>query len=576
MKITFWNLIKSHIPYLIDNNELPAIAYDKLFDLCVYNNNLVLELQVRRFYKYSKSFDEQAFINSVQHIPNLTCLRRGRVNLVHYQLDNNRFIKELINDIISSTIACDNLYHGHHSLKGKKIIVEYSSPNMAKKFHAGHLRSTILGHFLSNLFTFLGADVIKMNYPGDWGTQYGLLGYGYQIFGDPDKLESNPVDHLVEIYVKMNQEIKKAPEKHKQYIDEYVVAMRNGDNDKLRLWKRFRDLSFNEYNKIYKRLGVTFDVIQGESEVRHKHSEIIKLLDHAEILSIDMYKRKYVDLNEYGLGILIVEKSNGGSLYVTRDLATAIGRYQKYSFDNMYYVVAIEQKTYFQQLFKVLELLGFKWVSNCEHIDFGLVKGMSTRKGTSVFLEDILDKANNIMHSQMIESAKSKINEIDNPLEISDKLARSAITIQDFRGFRRKNYEFDWSRMLSFRGKTGPYINFAYARISAIIEKNKDVILRLDGDIHYELLIEKEILDLFIHVSKFSQIIDSTYEQKSPHLLCNYTLDLAEHIARIHGNILVIDQEQNLAEARLLVYYCVQKVLGLCMHLMGLALIDRM
>ena len=340
-----------------------------------------------------------------------------------------------------------------------------SSPNIAKPFGIGHLRSTIIGNSISEIQKKLGYKIIKINYPGDWGTQFGKMIIGYKVFGNAEELKKNPIKHMLEIYVKANSE-----EFEQQARDEFL-KLEQGDKESLKLWKMFKDLSFKEFNKLYEIMGIKFDVVSGESFYNKKMLEVMNELEKKGLLK-ESEGAKIVDLNEYNLGVCLIQKSDGATLYATRDIAAAMDRYQKYKFDKMIYEVGQEQKLHFQQFFKVLELLGNKWAKDCVHVYHGLYldkdgKKFATRKGKTVFMEDILNETIFLAEKTITE----KNPELKNKEEVARKVAIAAIFYGDLKNNRTNDMIFDIDNFLEFEGNTGPYLQYSYARASSILKK---------------------------------------------------------------------------------------------------------
>jgi arginyl-tRNA synthetase len=366
--------------------------------------------------------------------------------------------------------------HGLHDSadpsKGrKKIIIEFSSPNIAKPFHAGHLRSTIIGGFLANLYTILGWEVIKMNYLGDWGKQYGLLANGYKRYGSEEELLKDPINHLFDVYVKINNDVAKQEAPIKELKDQiktkqeknedatelerdlenllqesedenarrYFKSMEDGNQDALALWKRFRDLSIEKYKKTYARLNIDFDVYSGESQI--KPDSLKSAYNTMEKTGVSELSQEalIVDFSKHGakkLGKAIIVRKDGTPLYLTRDIGAILEREQTYHFDKMVYVVAAQQDLHLAQLFKVTELMGHKDIADrCQHINFGMVRGMSTRKGTVKFLDDILKDVGDKMHEVMRKNAV-KYEQVEDPYKTADTLGITAVMVQDMTGKR--------------------------------------------------------------------------------------------------------------------------------------------
>jgi len=455
---------------------------------------------------------------------------------------------------------------------GKNIVVEYSSPNIAKPFHAGHLRSTVLGNFLCQIHKANGFNVIGINWLGDWGVQFGKLAVGFEKWGDEEKLKSEPLRHLYEVYVKVNKACDEDAELNKK-AHEFFKRMELGDKEALAVWNRFRDLSIADLNKTFARLNIKFDVISGESQMNQEIAdEAMKTLREKGLLVEDA-GAQIVPLKEYGLTNAILKKSDDTTLYLTRDLAAAIERYRQFKFDKMFYVVSAQQSLHFQQLFKTLELMGYDWAKKCVHIPFGMVKGMSTRKGTAVFLDDILGEAQQTMLTTMTANA-SKLEELDaDPKAVADVIGVSAVVAQDFSARRIKDYDFEWARMTSFEGHTGPYLEYAHARLCSV-ERKCGFPLNPAADL--SLVTEPEAAALLLEIARFPEVVKAALESLEPVTILTYLFDLSHAISVAHSVLWVKDRERPLAEARLLVYHAARVTLGNGLRLLGLTPLERM
>jgi arginyl-tRNA synthetase len=333
---------------------------------------------------------------------------------------------------ISQILVDKEAYGRNVSGAGKKALIEFSSPNIAKMFHAGHLRSTIIGAFLSNLYELSGWEVVRMNYLGDWGKQFGLLAVGFEMFGDEKLLQEDPIQHLFDIYVKVNK-VKEEDETIDERAREYFRKMEQGDVHAKGLWEHFRDVSIVRYKQTYARLNTRFDVYSGESQVSPTTMEkACGMLEEKDLVYTDK-GALLIDFSRHGsknLGKALIKKSDGTTLYLTRDIGAAMERYETYKFDKMIYVVASQQDMHVAQLFKILKLLGLEWADRCVHVSYGMVEGMSTRKGTVVFLEDILNETAEKMHDVM-RTNEAKYAQVENPDATADKVGISAVLIQD-------------------------------------------------------------------------------------------------------------------------------------------------
>ncbi|KAJ2834749.1 arginyl-tRNA synthetase, partial [Coemansia erecta] len=469
---------------------------------------------------------------------------------------------------------------------GKRVIVEFSSPNIAKPFHAGHLRSTIIGNFIYKLHKAHGWDAISMNYLGDWGKQYGLLALGFERFGSEEELVADPIKHLFDVYVKVSAAASEEAERIKAMDAEaaaaagptiqdqaraYFKSMEDGDESALALWQRFRTLSIEKYKQIYARLGVHFDVYSGESQVGEGMSRAIQMLTDTGLL-IEDKGAKLVDLTEHKLDKALVQKSDGTTLYLTRDIGAAIERYEKYNFDKIIYVVSSQQDHHLKQLFKTVELLGLPYADRFEHINYGLVNGMSTRKGTVVFLDDMLHESKEKMHDVM-RANEAKYNDVANPEHIADVLGMSAIVIQDMAARRIKNYTFDWGRILNFEGDTGPYLQYAHARLCSL-ERKAHVKVNPDADV--SLLTEEVTCDIINQISLYPDILAASIKSLEPCTVVQYILKLSHSISSAWETIKVRGEADDVAEARLLMYWSARTVIGNALTLLGLEPVEAM
>lgn len=384
------------------------------------------------------------------------------------------FKADKLNELLIPTILQQKTTFGQNKYLGlvdptdpskgqKKIVIEFSSPNIAKPFHAGHLRSTIIGGFLSNLYAAVGWDVTRVNYLGDWGKQYGLLALGFDKYGDEEALKADPINHLFQIYVKINTDVKAEADKmaaleaegksdealhiKNEGLDEqarrYFKAMTENDEKAIAQWARFRELSIKRYRETYARLNIHFDDYSGESQVKAevmeetgKRMEELKIAEESQGAMIVDFTKHVPGKIGKGLGKAIVKRRDGTALYLTRDISELLQRKEKYDFDQMIYVVATDQELHLQQLFKIIELLGYKELrAKCQHINFGLVHGMSTRRGTVKFLDDILRDVAEKMH-EVMQKNEAKYEQIADPVATSDILGISSVMVQDMSGKR--------------------------------------------------------------------------------------------------------------------------------------------
>ncbi|GJN88844.1 hypothetical protein Rhopal_001815-T1 [Rhodotorula paludigena] len=472
-----------------------------------------------------------------------------------------------------------NGYGTNKSGKGKNVIVEFSSPNIAKPFHAGHLRSTIIGAFIANLHEANGYDVLRMNYLGDWGKQFGILAVGFERYGSEEELARDAITHLYDVYVKINRDGESDPSIHDR-AREFFVKMEAGDEAAVGLWKKFRDLSIVKYKDTYARLNIFFDVYSGESQVSQAScASALEQLQGSGIVE-ESNGALIVDLTKYKLEKTVVRKKDGTSVYITRDIAGAAERFDKYHFDKMIYVVASQQDLHLAQFFKVLDLMGYPWAKTLQHVNFGMVQGMSTRKGTAVFLEDILNESKGVMHDVMRKN-EAKYAAIDDPEFTSDKLGITAVKVQDFAGKRINNYEFKWERMTSFEGDTGPYLQYAHVRLSSVERKNApEVVLPPPAErataINVAHLSEPKAREIVLLLSSYPDVVRAALKSLEPATICTFAFRLCHAISSAWETLIVRGQPQEVALARLWLYVSAKDVLGSAMRLLTLEPLDRM
>ncbi|XP_077911142.1 putative arginine--tRNA ligase, mitochondrial isoform X2 [Halichoerus grypus] len=494
---------------------------------------------------------------------------RGTVNFkINRELLTKTVLQQVINDGAKYGLKSE-LFSG---LPQKKIVVEFSSPNVAKKFHVGHLRSTIIGNFIANLKEALGHQVTRINYLGDWGMQFGLLGTGFQLFGYEEKLQSNPLQHLFEVYVQVNKEA--ADNKNiAKSAHEFFQRLELGDTQALALWQKFRDLSVEEYMRIYKRLGVHFDEYSGESFYREKSQEVLKLLDSKGLLQKTVKGTAIVDLSGNGDPSLIctVMRGDGTSLYATRDLAAAIDRMDKYNFDTMIYVTDKGQKKHFQQVFQMLQIMGYDWAERCQHLPFGVVQGMKTRRGNVTFLEDVLNEIRSRMLQNMASVKTTK--ELENPQQTAERVGLAALIIQDFKGLLLSDYQFSWDRVFQSRGDTGVFLQYTHARLHSLEETFGCGYL---NDFNTACLQDPQSISILQHLLRFDEVLCRSSQDLQPRHIVSYLLTLSHLAAMAHKTLLIKDSPPEVAGARLHLFRAVRSVLANGMKLLGITPVCRM
>ncbi|KAI8904377.1 hypothetical protein EDD86DRAFT_213251 [Gorgonomyces haynaldii] len=495
----------------------------------------------------------------------------GQGVFVNFKLNKQK----LYHETVRQAILLDTKYGTNASGFGNLAVVEFSSPNIAKPFHAGHLRSTIIGSFISNILQANGWTTYKINYLGDWGKQYGLLAVGYSKYGSEEELARDPIKHLFDVYVKINEEAREDPDVH-ETARKYFKKMEDGDEEAYGLWKRFRDLSIVKYKQIYERLNISFDLFSGESQ--YSLSQMQDVMDelHDKNLLVTLDGAQVVDLKPWDIGTAVIGKSDGSLLYLSRDIAAAQDRKKNYGFDEMYYVVASQQDHHFKQLFKILELLGKTWYQTCFHINFGMIEGMSTRKGNVVFLEDILDQTKEEMHNVMKKN-EQKYAQIEDPEYVSDIVGMSSIMIQDMSARRIKDYTFDMQRMLSFEGDTGPYLQYAHARLCSIERGyHKQVNASNIQSIDLDLLKEEKAQLLMQQIGLYPDVVKEAAKSKEPTAIVKYCLALSHKVSSAVTDLYVQNQPEEIALARLAMFTAARMTLGNGLRLLNLIPLERM
>ncbi len=479
---------------------------------------------------------------------------------LNFFLDRKNLARKIVWEAITKKSNYGKLRIGTR----KKVVVEFSSPNVAKPFGIGHLRSTIIGNSLANIFEFLGYKVTRINYLGDWGTQFGKLMFGYTEFGNEKKLEKDAIKHLLEIYVKANKK------SYESKARNWFKKLEDKDRKAQMLWRLFRNLSISEFKKIYKTFGIKFDEISAESKYNKQMKKVVEELSQKELLK----KSKgalLVDLKKSELGVFLIQKSDGATLYGTRDLAAAISRYKDYKFDKMIYEVGYEQQLYFKQLFKVLELMDYKWAKNCVHVGHGLYldknkKRFATRKGKTVFMQDILEETVSLAKKE-IKKRVPRISKKDLE-ERALKVALAAIFYGDLKNNRKNNIIFDIKKFVSFEGDTGPYILYSYARASSIMRK-------AEAEKKFEIFdLKPKELELVKKLLQFQEVVLGAYNSLNPSIIANYSYQLSKIFNEFYHDCPVIGSEEE--AFRLALVEAFRIVLRNSLDLLGIIPLEEM
>ena len=488
----------------------------------------------------------------------------------------------------------------------KKVILEFSSPNIAKEFHAGHLRSTIIGAFIANLHETMGWDVVKVNYLGDWGKQFGLLAVGWQRFGSEEELAREPLKHLLDVYARINTVFKPEQEESKKARDEgrdtaeiesrglfaernaFFSRMEAGDQEAMALWRRFRDISIDRYIATYARLNIDFDEYSGESQVNKATIERVESVLRERGIYEQNKGSWVIDFEKHGskgLGLAVVRGRTGTTTYLLRDVAAVLDRAEKYAFDKMIYVVSTEQDLYFRRVFRTVELMGRPdLAARLQHVNFGKVMGMSSRLGNVQLLGDILDQSRETMHEVMRRN-EVKYSQVEDPDAVAEKVGISAVMVQDMSGKRINNYPFDIGRMTSFEGDTGPYLQYCHARLNSILRKagltRQDLVDHLENHpdgLDADVLGDKpHAADLLRLMAQYPDVTAMALKTLEPSTILTYLFRLAHQLSSCYDVLQVVGAEggRDVVLARAALYEGARQVLERGMRLLGLSPVER-
>ena len=491
---------------------------------------------------------------------------------VNIFIDRAHFAGELVKEVI----GCGENYGKSEVGSGKTVVVDFSSPNIAKPFHIGHIRSTVIGNAICNLYRELGFKVVGVNHLGDYGTQFGKMIVAYRKWGNEEELLKSPIKTLLGYYTKFHEEAEKNPALDDEARDTFT-KLENGSPAELELWQKFRDYSLAEFNRVYDMLGITFESYAGESFYSDKMPAVIEELKEKDLLE-ESQGAQIVDLESDGLGACLITKSDGSSLYATRDIATAIYRKNHYDFYKNIYVVASQQNLHFKQWKKVLDLMGYAWQEDCVHVPFGLVSledgTMSTRKGRVVFLEDVLNNAVEKTREIMLEK-NADLPGLD---EIAKQVGIGAVIFQELSNNRIKDYVFSWDKVLNFDGETGPYVQYTHARAASVLRNASEEELAAikSGKCDFSYLKSDSAYSLIKLLYRVPEVISDAAEKYEPSILTRHLIDIAQSFNKFYHDehILVDNQDEKLAKLSLVLTSKV--VIANCLKILGINAPERM
>lgn len=486
---------------------------------------------------------------------------------VNFFVDKSFFSKNTIEKIITQ----GDQYGSSEIGKGKNITIDYSSPNIAKPFHVGHLFSTAIGNSLYKILGFEGYNCIGINHLGDWGTQFGKLIYAYKNWVDQDAFQNDTIKELLRIYVKFHEEAEKDPSLN-DLGRLYFKKLEDGNKEEVQLWEKFKSLSLKEFKKLYELLGVDFDYYTGESFYNDKMEAVIEEIDKKGLLTLSN-GAKVVMLEDYNIPPCIIVKADGATIYATRDLAAAIYRKKTYNFYKSIYVVGMDQALHFKQVFTTLGLMGYDWAKDCTHVGFGLVRfsdmKLSTRKGNVIFLEDLLKES----IDKIREVIEAKNPNLENKEEVAKKVGIGAMVFHYLKNNRERDIVFDWKEMLSFDGETGPYVQYSYARGKSILRKVKDSNTEPD----YNKFNTAEGFELVKILEGFNNAIIHSIEKLEPCIVTRYVIDVAKAFNKFYNahNISNIDDlSEKAAMLKLVEASC--QVIKNGLRLLGIEVVEKM
>lgn len=484
--------------------------------------------------------------------------------------------KEALSKTVIEEILKEKENYGKSKIgKDKTIIVEYSSPNIAKPFHIGHIRTTIIGDSLKKIHKFLGYNVVSINHLGDYGTQFGMLIYAIKNWGNIEEIEKNPIPELLKLYVRVNKEAEEN-EEIKEECRHYFASLEKGDEEAVKIWKWIREISLKEFNMVYDLLGIEFDSYNGESFYSDKMQKQVDRMEELGILK-DSEGAKIVDLEKYNLPPALILKSDGSTIYITRDIAAAEYRHETYHPEKNIYVVATEQNLHFKQLKAVLEEMQYDWYDEVTHVAFGMINladgKLSTRQGRVVYLIDVLNKAIEKIMEILDEREKTSGVKIENKEELAKQVGIGAIKFQELFNQRIKDYTFDWDKTLSFEGESGPYVQYAHARICSLLNKGN---FDINSEIDPTLLNNEMEINILRNLYKFTEVVKDAAEKYEPFFISRYVVELAKDFNKYYNQVTINVDDEKLKNTRLMLCYSVKNVISEGLSLLGIEAPEKM
>ncbi|HHX61719.1 MAG TPA: arginine--tRNA ligase [Epulopiscium sp.] len=490
---------------------------------------------------------------------------------INFFINKEIYIKSVLDEILDKK---QKFGYAQANSKGN-VVIDYSAPNIAKPFHIGHLRSTVIGNSLYRIYEAFGYNSIGINHLGDWGTQFGKLIVAYKRYSSKELVEEKGISELLRIYVLFHEEAEKDPALDDQARN-YFTAMEKGDEESLALWKWFKEVSLSEFERVYKLLDITFDSYNGEAFYNDKMAPVIKELDEKGLLE-ESEGARIVRLDEKNMPPCLITKKDGSTLYATRDITAALYRKETYNFEKAIYVTALQQNLHFGQWFEVVRKMGYEWANDLVHVPFGMVSmegsKFSTRKGNVILLEDILNEA--------IEKTKSIIQEKNPELEnkdyIAEKVGIGAVIFDDMYNSIIKDIQFSWERVLSFEGETGPYVQYTHARTCSLLKKaGIDPSTIEFKDIDYTVLTDEVSIDVIKAIAQLPRIIEEAANKYEPSFIARYVIHVAQAFNKFYHDNAILVEDKNIKNTRLAVVAAAKYTIESGLYLLGIYAPEQM
>ena len=561
MKNKIADLLSQQIPELNKEEILPLLEIPPKADMGDFAFPC---FKLAKIYHKAPPMIAQDLVSAIGDQPFLSEVKAVG-GFLNFYVNKEQFAHQIIDKYMS-----DNNYGGSAEGDGKTVCIDYSSPNVAKNFHVGHLRTTIIGNSLYKIYSKLGYHVERINHLGDWGTQFGKLIVAYKKWGSKEAVEEKGIQELMDIYVKFHEEA----EKDDSLNDEaraWFARMEQGNEEALEIWEWFKDISLKEFIRVYKILGMSFDHYTGESFYRDKTENVVKVLTEKGLL-VESEGALVVRLDDYDMPPCIVAKKDGSSIYATRDLAAILYRKATYDFDRCLYVTGLEQKLHFAQVFKVIELMGNDYANNLIHIPYGLVSlkdgKISSRKGNVIFAEDILKESIN----KTLSIINEKNPDIPDKEETARRIGIGAIIFNDLYNQRIKDVIFDWDKLLNFDGETGPYVQYTYARASSVLRKTGD----LPYQFCYDLLTDDASMDLLKEIDRYPSVVKEAADRYEPFLIARYSMDLSHAFNRFYRECQINVEDEKLRTSRVGLVKITRELIRDSLGLLGIECPEQM